>query len=112
MPQIDLPLDQLRAYRSDLDAPADLRAFWSDTLADAARHELSPSFDRVDSGLAAVETYDMAFNGFGGQPIRGWLPLPAAGVRTAGPLPTVVQFQGYNGGRGLAHEYVFWACAG
>jgi cephalosporin-C deacetylase len=23
-----------------------------------------------------------------------------------------VQYQGYNGGRGLAHEHIFWACAG
>jgi len=35
MPYIDLPLDQLRAYRPELDPPADLAAFWTATLANA-----------------------------------------------------------------------------
>ena len=37
--------------------------------------------------------------------------LPAASLRR-GPLPGVVHYQGYNGGRGLVHEHVFWATAG
>ena len=43
--------------------------------------------------------------------MRAWLHLPAAALRS-GALPGVVQFQGYNGGRGLPHEHVFWASAG
>jgi len=35
--------------------------------------------------------------------------LPAASTE---PLPAVVQFQGYGGGRGLAHESILWAAAG
>jgi len=112
MPQNDLTLDELRAYRADVTEPPDLREFWARTLAEAAAHDLEPSFVRVDSGLVAVETYDVAFHGFGGHPIRAWLHLPAAGVRGDLPLPGVVQYQGYNGGRGLPHEHVFWACAG
>ena len=34
MPQTDLPLDQLRAYRPRLTEPADLDAFWATTLAE------------------------------------------------------------------------------
>jgi cephalosporin-C deacetylase len=112
MPQMDLPLDELRRYESDVVVPADLRAFWDETLAEAGRHELAASFTRVDSGLVTVETYDVVFAGFGGHPIRAWLHLPAAGVRDGASLPGVAQYQGYNGGRGLAHEHVFWACAG
>jgi len=33
-------------------------------------------------------------------------------LRGEAPLPGVVQFQGYNGGRGLPHEHVLWATAG
>jgi len=33
----DLPLDELRSYQPQLAAPADADAFWSGTLADAAR---------------------------------------------------------------------------
>jgi cephalosporin-C deacetylase len=112
MPRLDLPLDELRRYQADVVAPTDLRAFWDATLADAAQHELSPSLTPVRSGLVAVETYDLVFRGFGGHPIRGWLHLPAPRLRDGGTLPAVVQYQGYNGGRGLPHEHVFWACAG
>jgi cephalosporin-C deacetylase len=59
-----------------------------------------------------VETYDVTFAGFGGDPVRAWLHLPAAPVRAAGPLAGVVQYMGYNGGRGLPHEHTLWAQAG
>jgi cephalosporin-C deacetylase len=112
MPHLDLPLDELRAYRADVVAPEDLDSFWRATLAEAAEFELDPRFTPVSSGLVAVETHDLVFRGFGGHPIHGWLHLPAAPLRDGRALPAVVQYQGYNGGRGLAHEHVFWACAG
>ena len=112
MPQVDLGLAELRMYRANVAAPADLDDFWESTLTEAAEFELSPRFTPVSSGLVAVETYDVVFGGFGGHPIRGWLHLPAAPLRDDRPLPAVVQYQGYNGGRGLSHEHVFWACAG
>src|SRR5690606_32709852 len=65
----------------------------------------------VENGLVAVETFDVTFPGYAGHPIRAWLHLPAEPLRS-GPLPGVVQYQGYNGGRGLPHEHVFWATAG
>jgi cephalosporin-C deacetylase len=112
MPQTDLPLDELRRYRADVTVPADLDAFWDATLAEAAATPLGAAYTPVRSGLVAVETFDVVFRGFGGHPVRGFLHLPAAALRTGAPLPGVVQYQGYNGGRGLPHEHVFWACAG
>jgi cephalosporin-C deacetylase len=112
MPQVDMSLDELRAYRHAVRPPADLADFWQQTLDEASQHDLAPSFARVESGLVTIETYDVTFAGFGGDRIRAWLHLPASAVRGSRPLPGVVQFQGYNGGRGLAHEYTFWASAG
>ncbi len=111
MPTIDMPLEELRRYRATVNEPSDFDSFWAKTLQDVPRDE-PPVFTPVDTGLVAVETYDVSFTGFGGDPIRAWLHMPAAAVRPEGPLPGVVQFQGYNGGRGLAHEHVFWALAG
>ena len=48
----------------------------------------------------------MTFAGFGGHPVKGWLTLPAG---ADGPLPLVVEFVGYGGGRGLPHEHLLWA---
>lgn len=105
----DLPLDEARVYRPDLAVPADLEEFWSRTLERVGGS--APVLERVDSGLVTVETYDVTLAGFDGDPVRAWLHLPAAPLRT-GALPGVVQYQGYNGGRGLPHEHVFWASAG
>jgi cephalosporin-C deacetylase len=106
--QYDWPLEQARDYDPALAAPADLRDFWSTTLEGPAP---PPELRRVDNGLVAVETFDVTFAGFGGDPVRAWLHLPAAPLR-AERLGGVVQLQGYNGGRGLPHEHVFWATAG
>ena len=109
MPQFDLPLAELRSYRPALPAPDDLERFWADTLADARSHPIDLTAEPVDSGLTVIDTFDTTFRGFGGSPIRAWLHLPA---RRDGPLPAVVEFAGYGGGRGLPHERVLWATAG
>ncbi|MET8830907.1 acetylxylan esterase [Streptomyces sp. NPDC004610] len=109
MPLFDLPLDALREYRSASVAPEDFDAFWAKTLQEAREHDLDARFEPVDSGLTTVEVYDVTFAGFGGHPVKGWLTLPA---NPAGPLPLVVQFLGYGGGRGLAHEHLLWASTG
>ena len=109
MAHVDMPLPELRAYRPDLAVPDDLDRFWSDTLAEARGHPLDATFTRFDGGLAVLDTYDVTFAGFGGSPVRAWLHLPAG---NRGPLPAVVEFVGYGGGRGLAHERVLWAAAG
>ena len=104
----DWPLDQARAYRPDLAVPDDLADFWRTTLDEGP---VAWTAEPVDNGLLAVESHDVTFTGHGGHPVRAWLHLPAAALRT-GTLPGVVQLQGYNGGRGLVHEHVFWATAG
>ncbi|WP_036507757.1 acetylxylan esterase [Nocardioides sp. URHA0020] len=105
----DLPLAQARVYRPDLAVPDDLEEFWAATLERTGG--APPVLTRVDSGLVTIETYDVTLAGFDGDPVRAWLHLPAAPLRR-GPMPGVVQLQGYNGGRGLAHEHVLWASAG
>ncbi len=111
MPQFDLPLEQLTAYRPDLVEPTDLEEFWRDTL-DVARAQRRPTRrDRVETGLPLVDTWDLEFSGFGGHPIRAWLHLPH-GDRPPGGFGAVVEYVGAGGGRGLPHEPSLWALAG
>jgi cephalosporin-C deacetylase len=105
----DWPLDQLQQYRPEIAEPPGLSEFWERTLAETRAHDLNPRFERVDTGLTLVDTYDVTFAGYGGHPVRGWLRVPA-GAQAA--LPTVVEYLGYGGGRGLAHEPVLWPLAG
>ncbi|MFG3333117.1 acetylxylan esterase [Streptomyces tendae] len=109
MPLTDLTLAQCLALRPDLDEPADLDAFWEQTLRETRDAGGAPGFTPVDTGLTEVTTYDVTVPGFAGEPVRGWLHLPA---RASGPLGCVVEFLGYGRGRGLPHEQVLWANAG
>ncbi len=107
---VDLPEAELRAYRSAQTDPADFDAFWDATLAEArAAAPAGAVLEPVDAGLRTLDVYDVTFPGFAGQPIRAWLRVPRG---ASGPLPTVVQYQGYGGGRGLPTENLLYASAG
>jgi cephalosporin-C deacetylase len=95
--------------RPDHDEPEDFDSFWGETLEET--RTVRPHLRRrlVDTGLVTVAVEDVTFPGWGGQPVRGWLLRPAA---RADPLPVVVQFCGYRGGRGLPLEHLTWASAG
>ncbi|MDI1463448.1 acetylxylan esterase [Catellatospora sp. KI3] len=110
MPHYDLSADELAAYRPQLPRPDDLRQFWEGTFDEAAAWPLHAAFSAVDTGLTVIDTYDTRFTGAGGATIRAWLHLPAN--RSTAPLPTVVEYVGYGGGRGLPHERHLWAAAG
>jgi cephalosporin-C deacetylase len=105
----DLPLEQLREYRPSRDEQPDFDEFWASTLAEARQQPLSARFEPFDVGLSTVESYDVTFCGYGAQPVRGWLLLPA--VRS-GPLPCVVEYIGYGGGRGLPLDWLTWSSVG
>ncbi|MCC7161358.1 MAG: acetylxylan esterase [Anaerolineae bacterium] len=105
----DLPLDQLKTYVPPRSEPAAFDSFWQNTLAQARRFPLNPVFERVDVGLARIETYDVTFSGFAGQPIKAWLNLPADRKRS---LPCLVEYIGYGGGRGFATDWLLWSSVG
>jgi cephalosporin-C deacetylase len=109
MPYYDLPKDELTAYAPELIWPHDADLFWSTTLADSRAAAQSPVWHRIDTGLTLVDTFDVTFSGFGGHPVRAWMHLPA---KIEDPVPAVVRFQGYGGGRGLPLEVSAWTLAG
>ena len=107
----DLPLNELKTYTPAREEPANFDSFWKSTLDEARAHPLNAKFERVDYGLVAQETFDVTFSGFGGQPIKGWLILPVRAHPDA-PLPCVVEYIGYGGGRSFAFEWLLWASSG
>ena len=111
MPLFDLPLEELRRYTSAATVPPDFEAFWDCTVQEARAFPLDAVFEQVENYLTVVDTFDVTFAGYGGAPVKGWLHLPV--TREAGtPLPAVVQYAGYSGGRGLANQDTRWAQAG
>ncbi len=109
MPATDLPLAELRTYRPEVPEPPDLVDFWTATVAESRAPELALECAPVDNKLAVIDSYDVTYAGYGGTPVKAWLHLPAG---AGGPLPTVVQYHGYSGGRGFPHASTLWAQAG
>jgi cephalosporin-C deacetylase len=105
----DLPLDELERYAPEVAEPADFDAFWRATLAAADEVPVLLDVRPVDSGLRLVDSWDVTFAGFGGDPVRAWYTRPAG---VSEPLPAVVEYAGYGRGRGLPHERLTWPAAG
>ena len=105
----DLPLEELKVYKPERAEQPDFDAFWKTTLDQARQLPLDARFERVDFGLQSQECFDVTFNGFGGQPIKGWLGLPR---QRSGSQPCVVEFIGYTGGRGFPIDWLLWPSLG
>lgn len=105
----DLPLEELRVYKSAQTCPDDFDLFWEQTLDESRQAGWETKVELVPDGLETLDVYDVTFPGFAGDPIKAWLRVPK---HARGPLPAVVQFVGYGGGRGRAWENLFWASTG
>ncbi len=107
--QSDLPLRELEAYRPAVADPEDFDEFWAAQLAEAAFFPIDARFEPVPNPLETVDVFDVTFSGHGNAEIRAWLLLPR---HRSEPLPTIVEYIGYGGGRGLSHESLLWSAAG
>ncbi|MEV0531075.1 acetylxylan esterase [Kitasatospora sp. NPDC050463] len=107
----DFGLDELVSYRPESTMPQDFDEFWRRTLDEARSHGGSVKAERVTAryGLRTVEVDDVRFPGWNGEPVAAWLLRP---LGVDGPLPVVVSYQGYSGGRGRPTDHLFWSAAG
>ena len=114
MPNTDMSLAELRRFNPPVREPADFDEFWSQTLAEArtAADLAGARATRVaaDTPITGVIIEDLTFPGFNADPIKAWVVRPKG--REGEPLPTVVEYNGYNGGRGIAGERTQWALCG
>ncbi|WP_236244738.1 alpha/beta fold hydrolase [Streptomyces sp. CC210A] len=110
MPYTDLPPDHPTTRVEPPAEPADFDAFWEKTLRTARAAGGAPRIRPVDDcPLTTVDTYDVRFPGWNGQPVAAWLLLPS---EAEGPLPAVVTYLGYSGGRGRPTDHLLYASAG
>ena len=110
MPHFDLPLEELREYRSATTAPDDLDAYWDEAIRSARDRATAATFEPYKpEAYGPVEVFDVTFSGAEGHPVRAWFLRPRAAT---GTLPCRVTFIGYGGGRGLPAEHTLYAAAG
>lgn len=105
---IDLPLEQLRAYRPAPNAPADLAQFWESTLAEARQAPLNATLERIDYPVAGLDVNRVLYEGWHGARVCAWL-LARSGARAQ---PTMVFYHGYGGSKGQIYDYLGWALQG
>lgn len=108
----DFPLEKLRTYLPERSEPPDFDTFWQSTLEEARQYPLNACFEpyKADGLHKTLEIFDVTFNGYGGQPIKGWLLLPRE--RDGEKLPCVVEYLGYGGGRSFPQDHLVYANAG
>lgn len=109
MARFDLDPELLAVYLPEVREPEDFDSFWSETIAEARAAGSDPVLVPAATPLTAVDVFDVTFSGFGGEPVKAWLSLPRGADE---PLPVVVEYNGYGGGRGLPHERQSWSLAG
>src|SRR5215472_16613839 len=73
MPMFDMTGPELRAHRSDVTPPDDLQEFWAGTLAAARALGGTPTLTPTATPLRLIETFDVTFPGYAGDPIKAWL---------------------------------------
>ncbi|WP_295123398.1 acetylxylan esterase [uncultured Leifsonia sp.] len=92
-----------------LPTPHDYQEYWASALDVAQRHPLALRREPVDTGLTAVDVFDVSFAGADGRRVTGWLRLPR---HRPGRLPAVVHFNGYGAGRLDPIDDLTWPVAG
>lgn len=105
----DLPLPELEKYCPQRNEPDDFDVFWQKTMLENDQSESRSTFEKVTEPLEFVDVFDVTFAGYGNQPIKAWLLLPRG---TTKPIPCVVDYVGYGGGRGKPLERLQWVNAG
>jgi cephalosporin-C deacetylase len=105
----DLRLDELVDYRPVVAEPDDFDDFWQRTLTEARGYDIEVRSEQVRTPYRTVAVSDVSFRGYAGDRIAAWLTTPRG---LDGPLPAVVEYVGYGGGRDLPGASLWWASAG
>ncbi|MCL2582979.1 MAG: acetylxylan esterase [Streptosporangiales bacterium] len=109
MPWYDLPLEQLRAYRTATPEPDNLDAWWSERLQDAREQAKPVTITRHEPDLyGPAEVHDVEFSGANGDRIKAWYLRPANRETSA----VCVKYIGYGGGRGAPAEHMLLPALG
>ncbi len=105
----DMPLEQLRQYRPNLDAEPDLRAFWDESLGQMSDEPWDEAMEGVEYPANGIVMAQVSYRGFRGAALHAWYARPAGQEL----LPGLVLYHGYNWNyEGGIHEVANWALHG
>ena len=108
MPNIDMPLEQLRTYRGVSPKPADMDSFWSAALEEVKNTQADLEVKPASFRLGGFECSDVFYGGVRNGRIHAKMIRPAG----KSSLPIALHFHGYTGRAGDWIDYVPYAAAG
>ena len=88
---------------------ADFELFWQTTLSTMLELNAVPLLNEHSTPMKNVIVKDVTVSGFNGDPIKGWFLESTSAEEST---PCIIMYDGYGGGRGLPHEWLFWVNVG
>lgn len=90
-------------------AAKDFDEFWSVTLNQYLTQSPEYTLSPAPTPLTLVSVQDITVLGYNRDEIKGWYIEPANRKEST---PCIILYDGYGGGRGLPHEWLFWVNVG
>lgn len=109
MPLIDMPLQELHAYKGSSPLPADHEAYWQRAIAEMKA--VDPRIEMIPSSFQTpvAECFDLYFTGVRGARIHAKYVRPKT---ASAPHPALIQFHGYSGNSGEWTDKLSYAALG
>jgi cephalosporin-C deacetylase len=110
VPIVDLPLDELSAYKPPLTRTKNFAKFWKENASRASEQPLNARTTDVRYFTDRVNAARIEFDGFEDRsPIVGYF---IKAPKSQGRAPTMVAYHGYNGNKGRITDYLGWVLLG
>lgn len=97
MPNIDLPLDELKKYRGTNPTPLNMFEFWQESLDELRETKAGVVITPAEFQTPLCDCYDLTFKGIDDEKIYVKMLLPK---NISKPVPALVEFHGYGGNSG------------
>ncbi|MGL4976400.1 MAG: acetylxylan esterase [Cetobacterium sp.] len=94
MPNIDLPLSELKKYKGRDICPADIDEFWKKSVEKLSKSDADVRITPAEFKSPVADCYDLVFKSFDGEDIYVKMMLPK---NIKKQVPAIVQFHGYGG---------------
>lgn len=109
MPLLDMPLNELKAYKGINPKPTDFDDFWDQSLADAKGKDPEVSLSEAEFQISFAKCYHLHYTALDGSRIHAKLLIPT-GIQ--GPKPAMLKFHGYTSYSGDWTDHLAYVAAG